>query len=70
MSNFRAIAYVIDKQSSICRRYLLLKGLCVPSDKIATYVCNRFNTFFCTKDHKTYQAISCYTLLRQAPRGE
>ena len=21
-------------------------------------VCNRFNTFFCTKDRKTYQAIS------------
>ena len=26
--------------------------------KTTTYVCNRFNTSFCAKDHKTNQAIS------------
>ena len=32
---------------------------------------NRFNTSFCTKDHKTHKAIYCYTLLlHQAARGE
>ena len=67
--SFRAIAYAIDKQSGTCRRYLLLQGLYVPSVKTTTYVCNRFNTF-CTKDHKTHLAISCYTLLHQAARGE
>ena len=41
----------------------------MPSVKTTTYVCNRFNTF-CTKDHKTHLAISCYTLLHQAARGE
>ena len=64
------IAYVIDKQSGGCRRYFLLRGLYVPSFKTTTYVCNRFNTSFCTKDHKTHLAISCYTLLRQVARGE
>ena len=30
---------------------------------------NRFNTSFCTKDHKTHKAIYCYTLLlHQAAR--
>ena len=42
----------------------------MPSVKTTTYVCNRFNTSFCTKDHKTHLAISCYTLLHQAARGE
>ena len=37
--------------------------------KTTTFVCNRFNTF-CTKDHKTDLAMSCYTLLHQAQRGE
>ena len=68
--NFRAIAYVIDKQSGTCRRYLLLRGLCVPSVKTATYVCNRFNTSFCTEDRKTHLTISCYTLLHHDTRGE
>ena len=45
-------------------------GIMMPSAKITTYVCNRFNTSFCTKDHKTHQAISCYTLLRQDSRSE
>ena len=40
------------------------------SVKTTTYVSNRFNTSFCTKDHKTHLAISCYTLLRQVARGE
>ena len=52
--SFRAIAYAIDKQSGTCRRYLLLQGLYVPSVKIATYVCNRFNISFWKKDHKTH----------------
>ena len=34
------------------------------------HVCNRFNTSFCTKDHETHLAISCYILLHQAPRSE
>ena len=68
--SFRAIAYAIDKQSGTCRRYLLLQGLYVPSVKTTTYVCHRFNTSFYTKDHKTHLAISCYTLLYQAARGE
>ena len=55
---FKTIAYVVDKQSYIWRRYLLLQGLCVPSVKTTTYVCNRFNTSFCARDHKTNQAIS------------
>ena len=68
--SFRAIAYVIDKQSGTCGRYLLLQELYVLSVKTATYVCNRFNTSFCTKDHKTHLTISCYTLLHQAARSE
>ena len=68
--SFRAIAYAIDKQNDTCRRYLLLLGLYVPSVKTTTYVYNRFNTSFCTKDHKTHLTISCYTLLQQAARGE
>ena len=58
IQGFKTIAYVADKQSDICRRYLLLQGLCVPSVKTTTYVCNRFNTSFCARDHKTNQAIS------------
>ena len=34
------MAYDVDKQSDICRIYLLLQGLCVPSVKTGTYVCN------------------------------
>ena len=64
------IAYVMDKQSGTCRRYLLLQGLCVPSVKTTTYACNRFNTSFCTKDHRTQEATFCYTLLHQATRVE
>ena len=45
-------------------------GIFVQSVKTTTYVCSRFNTSFCNKDHKTQQAISCYTLLHQAARGE
>ena len=56
--SFITIAYVVDKQSDICRRYLLLQGLCVPSVKTTTHVCNRFNTFFCARNHKTNKAIS------------
>ena len=56
--SFKTIAYVVDKQSDICRRYLLLQGLCMPSVKTTTYVCNRFITSFCARDHKTNQAIS------------
>ena len=55
---FKTIAYVVDKQIYIWRRYLLLQGLCVPSVKTTTYICNRFNTSFCARDHKTNQAIS------------
>ena len=46
--SFRTIAYIVDKQSGICRKYPLLQGLFVPSVKTTTYVCNRFkmNTFF------------------------
>ena len=68
--SFRAIAYAIGKQNGTCRKYLLLLGLYVPSVKTTTYVCNRFNTSFCTKDQKTHLTISCYTLLQQAARGE
>ena len=69
--SFRAIAYAIDKQSGTCRRYLLLQVLYVPSVKTTTYVCNKFNTSFGTKnDHKKRLAISCYALLHQAARGE
>ena len=70
ISSSRAIAYVINKQSGTCRKYFLLQGLCMPSVKTTTYACNRFNTSFCTKDLKTHQAISCYTRLHQAIRGE
>ena len=58
ITSFKTIAYVVDKQSDVCRRYLQLQGLCVPSVKTTTYVCNRFNTSFCARDHKTNQAIS------------
>ena len=54
----KTIAYVVDKQSDICRRYLLLQGLYIPSLKTTAYVCNRFNTSFCLRDHKANQAIS------------
>ena len=68
--SFRAVAHAIDKQSGTCRRYLPLQGLYVASVKTTTYVCNRFDTSFCTKDHKTQLAISCNILLHQAARGE
>ena len=40
--NFRTLTYIVDKQSGICWKYLLLQGLCVSSVKTTTYVCNRF----------------------------
>ena len=40
--NFRTLTYIVDKQSGICWKYLLLQGLCVSSVKATTYVCNRF----------------------------
>ena len=58
MLSSRTIACVVDKQSGLCKWYLLLKGLYVPSVKTTTCVCNRFNTSFWAKDHKTNQAIS------------
>ena len=58
MPSFRTIAYVVGKQSSICRIYLLLQGLCVPSDKTVTYVGNRLSTSFCANDRKINQAMS------------
>ena len=42
----------------------------MPSVKTTTYVYNRFDTSFCTKDHKTRLAISCYKLLHKAAGGE
>ena len=59
--------YRYQKQGGICRRYLLLQGLCLSSIK---YVCSRFNTSFHTKDHETHQVISFCTLLHQATRGD
>ena len=56
--SFKTIAYVVDKQSDICRRYLLLRGLRVPSVESTTHVCNRFNTSFCATHHKANQSIS------------
>ena len=44
--SIRTIAYAVVKQNGICRRYLLLQGLCVSSVKTATYVCNRFKMDF------------------------
>ena len=44
--SFRTIVYVVDKQSGICRRYILLQGLCVPSVKSTTYVWNKFKVEF------------------------
>ena len=67
ITSFKTIAYVVDKQSDVCRRYLQLQGLCVPSVKTTTYVCNRLNTSFCARDHKTNQAISNLTLSRRRP---
>ena len=58
MCGFKTIVYAVDKQSDICRRYLLLQRLCVPSFKTTTYVSKRFNTSFCARDHKTNEAIS------------
>ena len=43
MPSFRTMAYIVDKQSGICRKYLLLQGLCV---KTTTYVRNRFKMDF------------------------
>ena len=43
-----------NKVGGTCRRYHLLQGLYVPNVKTTTYVCNRFNTSFSTKDHKIY----------------
>ena len=57
-AKLRTIACVIDKQSDICRRYLMWQGLCVPGVETTTYLCNRFDTSFCAKDEKTNQAIS------------
>ena len=70
ISSFRAITYVMNKQSCTCRTYLLLQGLCVPSVRTTTYVYNRLNTSFCTKKPKTHQAIFCYSLLYQTTSRE
>ena len=43
--SIRTTAYVVDKQSGICRRYLLLQ-VCVPSVKTATNACNRIKMDF------------------------
>ena len=60
----RVISTKLQSKSLRCRetaiylRYLQLQGLCVPSVKTTTYVCNRFNTSLCAREHKTNQAIS------------
>ena len=36
----------------------VLQRLCVPCVKTTTYVCDRFNAYFCTRDHRTNKAIS------------
>ena len=56
--NSRAAAYVIEKQTGSCRRSLLSQGLYVQIVKTTTYVCSRFNTSFCARDHKANQDIS------------
>ena len=43
---------------SINKAIVSNKAISVPSVKTTTYVCNRFNTLFCARDHKTNQAIS------------
>ena len=48
MPSFKAIAYLINKESCIC----------VPSVKTTTYTCTGLTTSFCTKDHDKHQAIS------------
>ena len=65
----RTVYIKLESDSLCCRqiKWYMQKIRCV---KTITYVCNRFNTFFCFKDHKTCQAISCYALLNQATRGE
>ena len=49
---------MLSTNKTVYRRYLVLHGLCLPSVKTTTYVCNRFNTSFCAEDHKTNQTIS------------
>ena len=56
--SLKTAAHVVDKQSDIYRRYLQLQGLCVSSVKTTTCLCNRFNTSFCARDHKTNQTVS------------
>ena len=58
---------------SLCYRqtkWYMQKKPSVPSIKTTTFACNRFNTSFCTEDHKTHLAISCCTLLHQTARYE
>ena len=43
---------------SINKAIVSNKVISVPSVKTTTYVCNRFNTLFCARDHETNQAIS------------
>ena len=64
------VVYIKLQSDSLCYRQMKWNMQKIRCVKPITYVCNRFNTFFCFKDHKTYQAISCYTLLHQATRGE
>ena len=64
----QTIDYVVDKQTDICRRSLLLLGLCVPSVKTTTYVSNiglillsvslLLFVVTSTRDYKTNYAIS------------
>ena len=42
------------RQSGTCRSYLPLQSDYEPSLKTKTYLCDRFITSFCTKDHKTH----------------
>ena len=62
ISSFKTIAYIIGRQRGTCRICLLLQRLCMPSVKITTYVCNRFNTSSCTKDHKSHN-LNLHTYL-------
>ena len=72
------ILYTKPQSYSLCYRQTKwyrqkipsVTGIMCAKCQTTTFVCNRFNTSFCTKDHKIHQAIPCYTLLHQTARGE
>ena len=55
--SFKPIAYIVDKQKEVCRNTFCYRDYVCQVSKLQ-HICNRFNTSFYARNHKTNQAIS------------